>query len=95
MYVGAPKLHFEILSQIQGICDTPLVLHGGTGISDDDFRHCISLGMHKINIATATFLAVTAAAQGASDYFDMAGHMVNAAERVVTEHIELFGRSKQ
>lgn len=90
VYVGAPDLHFDILEEIRRHCATPLVLHGGTGISEGDFRRCISLGMHKINIATATFQAVCAAAQGASDYFAMSGSMTQAAKEVALRHMDIF-----
>ena len=58
VYLENPKLNFDILDKINKSVDVPLVLHGGTGISDDDFRKCISLGIRKINIATATFASV-------------------------------------
>jgi fructose-bisphosphate aldolase class II len=37
--------------------ETPLVLHGGSGLSDDDFRNCISKGISKINIYTDVITA--------------------------------------
>ncbi|MBQ4074771.1 MAG: ketose-bisphosphate aldolase [Clostridia bacterium] len=90
VYSGAPRLHFDILEEIRKYCAVPLVLHGGTGISEEDFRRCIALGMHKINIATATFQAVCHAAQGASDYFAMSGSMTRAAKEVALRHIDIF-----
>ena len=51
-YKGEPKLDFERLSQISKVVSAPLVLHGGSGISDDDFRKAISLGICKINFYT-------------------------------------------
>ncbi|MBM3705672.1 MAG: class II fructose-bisphosphate aldolase [Actinobacteria bacterium] len=51
-YKGEPKLDFERLSQIKKAVPVPLVLHGGSGISDDDFRKAISLGICKINFYT-------------------------------------------
>ena len=89
VYAGTPKLRFDVLEQLQPV-DTPLVLHGGTGISDGDFRRCIRLGMTKINIATATFQAVTLAAQGAPDYFEMAKRMQDAAYAVTMHHLRVF-----
>lgn len=92
VYEGTPELRFDVLEHMQGRCgDTALVLHGGTGISDEDFRRCIALGMNKINIATASFMAVHRAAQGAKDYFDMIGRMSEAAEAVARQHIAVFG----
>jgi len=90
VYVGAPQLQFDVLEAILKQIDTPMVLHGGTGISRQDFRRCIDLGMHKINIATATFQAVHRAAQDAPDYFAMSDQMAAAAEEVALKHIDIF-----
>ena len=95
-YEGMPELRFDVLGRMQGRCgDTAFVLHGGTGISDADFRRAISLGMNKINIATASFMAVHQAAQGTKDYFDMVGRMSAAAEAVARRHIAVFGICKE
>jgi fructose-bisphosphate aldolase class II len=51
-YKGEPNLDFERLAQIRDAIPVPLVLHGGSGISDDDFRKAISLGICKINFYT-------------------------------------------
>ncbi|MGL5722583.1 MAG: class II fructose-bisphosphate aldolase [Brevinema sp.] len=48
-YKGTPNLDFDLLQKIKEIVDVPLVLHGGSGISDDDFRKLIYHGIHKIN----------------------------------------------
>ena len=96
VYEGTPELRFDVLECMQGRCgDTAFVLHGGTGISAGDFRRAIGLGMHKINIATASFMAVHRASRGAEDYFDMLGRMSAAAERVAREHINIFGTAKE
>lgn len=92
IYEGTPELRFDVLERMQGRCgQTAFVLHGGTGITASGFRRAIALGMHKINIATASFMAVHQAAQGAKDYFDMVGRMSDAAEAVARQHIEQFG----
>ncbi|MDD3335134.1 MAG: class II fructose-bisphosphate aldolase [Eubacteriales bacterium] len=91
VYVGAPHLRFEVLEEMLKSCDTPFVLHGGTGISDADFHRAAQLGMLKINIATATFMAATQAAQGAQDYFEMIRRIEAAAEQVAMHHIRIFG----
>ena len=96
VYEGTPELRFDVLERMQGRCgETAFVLHGGTGISDTDFRRAISLGMHKINIATASFMAVHQAAQGAEDYFDMSARMTAAAQQVAMQHINIFGKEGQ
>ena len=51
-YHGAPKIHFRRLEEIADAVAVPLVLHGGTGIPDDDIRNAIRLGISKVNIGT-------------------------------------------
>ncbi|WP_051326773.1 MULTISPECIES: class II fructose-bisphosphate aldolase [Aliagarivorans] len=47
-----PKIHFERLKQIADAVPNPLVLHGGTGIADEDIQKSITMGIAKINIGT-------------------------------------------
>ena len=54
-YPVLPNLRFDVLDDINKMVDTPLVLHGGTGITDEMFQQAIMLGVRKINIATASF----------------------------------------
>ena len=96
-YKQAPKLRFDILEQTAKCVDAPLVLHGGTGILPDDFRKCISLGIHKINIATATFDRVEQSARNAYEsgaikgYYDLHTAEIEGAYKNAIEHIEIFG----
>ncbi|MHC4712048.1 MAG: class II fructose-bisphosphate aldolase [Planctomycetota bacterium] len=52
VYKGEPKLAFDRLDEIARRTGVPIALHGGTGLSDDVFRKCISLGCAKVNIST-------------------------------------------
>ncbi|MHB8278344.1 MAG: class II fructose-bisphosphate aldolase [Candidatus Humimicrobiaceae bacterium] len=52
IYKRKPELNFELLKNISGSIDTPLVLHGGTGLSDGDIRTSIKFGIKKVNIST-------------------------------------------
>ena len=52
MYKGEPKIAFDRLEEIYRHTETPLALHGGTGLSDDIIQRCIKLGCAKINIST-------------------------------------------
>ncbi|MBR2867547.1 MAG: class II aldolase [Clostridia bacterium] len=96
-YKQTPKLRFDILEQTASKVDVPLVLHGGTGILPDDFRKCISLGIHKINIATATFDRVEQSVRNAyaeeniKGYYDLQSAEVDGAYRNALGHIEIFG----
>lgn len=51
-YKGEPKLNFERMELIKNKINTPLVLHGGTGIYDDLIKRAIECGVCKININT-------------------------------------------
>ena len=51
-YKGAPQLDFDRLRQLRQALDVPLVLHGGSGISDEDFRRLAREGVSKVNIYT-------------------------------------------
>lgn len=57
VYKTRPQLSIERLKEINDVVDVPLVLHGGSGISDDDFRRCAQHGMAKINVFTDLCLA--------------------------------------
>jgi len=52
-YKGEPQLDLDLLAAIKQRVSVPLVMHGGTGISDDQFRAAIACGISKINFATA------------------------------------------
>ena len=51
-YVGTPVLDKERLSEIREVVDIPLVLHGASGLSDEDVRDCVKRGICKVNFAT-------------------------------------------
>lgn len=51
-YKAVPKINYEILKEIEKALDIPLVLHGGSGIPEEDFKKIIKLGIAKINIFT-------------------------------------------
>ncbi|MCG8481788.1 MAG: class II fructose-bisphosphate aldolase, partial [Clostridia bacterium] len=53
LYKGIPNLNFKRLEEIKEVSkDKPLVLHGGTGITDEQFAKGISMGIKKVNIGT-------------------------------------------
>lgn len=95
-YPVAPALAFGILEEIHNTVDIPLVLHGGSGITDNDFRRAISLGIRKVNIATASFNSLTKKAEeylsteGEHNYFTLNETMVEGVYQNVKHHIEIF-----
>ena len=58
-YKGEPKLGFAEMEQIGNETGMPLVLHGGTGIPDEQIQRAISLGTAKINVNTENQIAAT------------------------------------
>jgi fructose-bisphosphate aldolase class II len=54
---GNPKLNIELIKKIREISGVPLVLHGGSGISDEDFSEAIKAGISTIHINTEIRLA--------------------------------------
>jgi len=52
LYKGEPKINFERVSEIVAAQPVPLVIHGGTGLSDAVFQELIRRGAVKINIST-------------------------------------------
>lgn len=95
-YPVLPELRFDVLEEIHKKVATPLVLHGGTGITDEMFRRAISLGIRKINIATASFDALANRAKAYTsavekpDYFSLSPDMADAVFENVKKHIKIF-----
>ena len=93
-YKAAPELKLDVLKEIDASCDTPLVLHGGTGITPETFQECIRNGIRKVNIATASFDAVVkAASQNTADggnYFALSQKMADEVYENVKKHIKIF-----
>lgn len=58
-YVGTPVLDKERLSEIRAVVDIPLVLHGASGLSDEDVKDCVGRGICKVNFATELRKAYT------------------------------------
>lgn len=96
-YKQTPKLRFDILETVDSLTKTPLVLHGGTGITPDDFVRCSKTGIKKINIATATFDKVENTVRNCynnnsiNGYYDLQAAEVEGAYRNAKAHILIFG----
>lgn len=94
-YPVTPELRLDVLNDIHNNCNKPLVLHGGTGITPQDFQECVRNGIRKINIATASFDAVKNAAAEAlqrenPNYFTLSAAMADAVYENVKKHIRIF-----
>lgn len=53
IYLSEPKLDFEVVRQVRAMTnDIPVVMHGGSGVSGEDYREAIRAGVRKINYFT-------------------------------------------
>ncbi|MDU2067128.1 MAG: class II fructose-bisphosphate aldolase, partial [Sporomusaceae bacterium] len=52
LYKGKARLGFTEMEAIAERVKVPLVLHGGTGVSDDDMRLAVTEGINKVNVGT-------------------------------------------
>jgi fructose-bisphosphate aldolase class II len=95
-YVATPHLNIERLKEIHEANNLPLVLHGGSGTSVEDFKACLHNGICKINVATAIQMGVTAdilkylQTTDKPNYISMKAVMIKASRRVIADHIMLF-----
>lgn len=95
-YPVLPNLRFDVLDDINKMVSTPLVLHGGTGITDEMFQQAIMLGVRKVNIATASFdnLAKYASEYCKSvekaNYFELSRAESMGVYENVKRHIKVF-----
>ncbi len=95
-YKSKPKLDIDRLKQIKNQVDVPLVLHGGSGLSDDDFKNTIANGIAKINIFTDMCLAGLDAMRNADgNYLQVRNQKVDAIKKVVKNKILLFGSNNR
>ena len=101
IYQGEPNLNFEVLENINEEIEIPLVLHGGSGITEEDFRKCARTGIRKINIATSTFNSVNNEAKNLykedidTNYFKLNSAQIKGAYDNVYKYIKIFGSENQ
>ncbi len=90
-YKTKPQLDLARLRAIRARVDTPLVLHGGSGLSDDDFRSTIRDGIAKVNIFTDLCCAGADAMARGGDYLAIRRAKVAAIQAAVERKMQLFG----
>ena len=94
-YKSQPKLDLERLSDIHNALEIPLVLHGGSGLTDDDFRNSIANGISKVNIFTDLCLAgnraMKAGLEEGLSYLDIRNRKVAQMKEEVKKKMLVFG----
>lgn len=93
IYLKQPKLDFERLKKIHSMVNIPLVMHGGSGVSHEDYKKVISLGIRKINYYTYMAKAGGAAVEKLTDktfFHDIEVAAISAMQKDVNEAIKVF-----
>jgi fructose-bisphosphate aldolase class II len=99
-YKGEPHLNLELLNEVRRRVPIPLVMHGGTGLSDEQFRSVIEAGISKINFATSIIVSAgekmrQIASEPKSSMFDMLGGISSAYCEWSTHLYDVFGASNR
>lgn len=97
VYKGIPKIDYELIKQLHEKVETPLVIHGGTGLSEEAFTRLIQNGASKVNVSTAIKHAYI---DGYKEYFvdnpgklDPLGldrYVENKIKEVAMAHMRIF-----
>lgn len=85
-YKDAPKLDFERLSKIYSMIDVPIVMHGGSGVSEEDYREVIKRGVRKINYYT--YMAKAGAAAVSNKEYAQFHDVLLDAEKAMREDVK-------
>ena len=94
-YLSAPNVDFDRIREISDAAKLPLVLHGGSGLSDRMFRRAIDCGVHKINVFTDIDIAcgqgiLQAVNSGLVKVSDIIPYAVHSVKIQAMEKIGLF-----
>ena len=99
VYKKKPMLNIERLKEISGAVKVPLVLHGGSGLSDDDFKNTIRNGISKVNIFTDLCLAGERAYKDGEEknlgYLETRNLKVEYIKEAVKHKMTLFGSANK
>lgn len=98
VYKGIPNVNVDRISEIKALIDTPLVLHGTSGVPDEQVRECVKRGICKVNYATDLRIAFTkgvkAYMEANPDAFDPKKYSAQGMEEVkkyVMQKMEVVG----
>jgi ketose-bisphosphate aldolase len=98
VYKGEPRIAYGLLEEITAKTAVPIALHGGTGLADEVFKKCISIGCAKVNISTQLkyafidgFVAYHNAHNTEYDPLKVIDAQFNELKAGISEKIELFG----
>ena len=90
-YKKKPKLDIGRLAEIYKISKAPLVLHGGSGLSEEQFRATIENGIRKVNICTEMCIALREAYLTSKNHESLFAEGKDAVKEIVRAKMRLFG----
>ena len=96
----AQSCQMKNIREIAATIPTPLVLHGGSGLTDDDFRKCVEAGISKVNIFTDINVSAVEAAlchftEMGRGIIDLLPSIREAVKQSVMEKMKLFGSNNR
>ena len=96
LYEGEPHLDLDLLHAIRARVEVSLALHGGTGLTEGQFRAAITGGISKINVATDLFVTagkrlIEAARGDDASYFSLGRTAADSFRERCGYYIDLFG----
>jgi len=102
LYKGEPRIHFDIIEEVAGRIEAPIVLHGGSGVPDEAVRKAVSLGVGQVYVYTENQVACTEVLrkilgeqQHLHDPRKYLGPAREAMKEVVKAKIRLFGSNNR
>jgi fructose/tagatose bisphosphate aldolase len=90
LYKGTPRLNLSLVSAIRRRVSVPLVMHGGTGLTDEQFRGAIVAGISKINFATSILNSAAENMRAASE--DSQASIFSISEGIRTAYRQWCGQ---
>lgn len=102
-FKSAPNLNFKLLEDLHSQLQIPLVLHGGSGLSADDFKKCIDLGIRKINVFTEIILEpgkvikqrLFEQPSWKVEYTELMALSINSMKEAIKRNMEIFGSTNK
>ena len=99
IYKEEPNLRFDLIQTSAACTDTPLVMHGGSGLTEGDFKRAIKCGISKVNVGTELKMAfvkslIETSGKPGADKLDPMDYLRDARERcrdIAAGKMEIFG----
>lgn len=92
LYLKKPQLDFSVLERVRAKVSVPLVMHGGSGVSREDFHRCIERGVRKVNyytyMAKSGGEAVQEMVRAAGEKIVYFHDVAQVAERAIQKDVE-------